>query len=96
MGLDAQKRKDLLAQVMTANEMNDYLKSDTLSFLSENQLLSVMQKVFKPNNSFTMLKKNGGWCTACFPGSYQDQMAQKKVVLSNTEEKCVKILLSLL
>lgn len=77
-GIDTPKRKDLLAQVMTANEMNDYLKSDTLSFLSENQLLSVMQSFQTQQQLCDAKKINGGWCTACFSGSYQDQMAQKK------------------
>lgn len=77
-GIDTPKRQDLLAQVMTANEMNDYLKSNTLSFLSEKQLLKVMQKFQKNTPNENSFQENGGWCTACFTGNYQDEIAQQK------------------
>ena len=74
-GIDTPKRKELLADKLSLNEMNDYLKSDSLGFLSEEQLLSVMNQP-DPQN------KNKGeksqWCTACFSGKYQDKTAQEK------------------
>lgn len=77
-GIDTPKRQDLLAQVMTENEMNDYLKSDTLAFLSENQLLTVMQSFQQQQNEQPDPKtQTSGWCIACFSGQYQDQVAQK-------------------
>ncbi|WP_186648875.1 amidophosphoribosyltransferase [Fluviispira vulneris] len=84
-GIDTPKRKELLAQRMTPNEMNDYLKSDSLGFLSEESLLSVMndfqnKNKYKVTNFFHEEKSessNGGWCTACFSGIYQDITAQK-------------------
>lgn len=63
-GIDTPKRKELLAEKLTVSEMNDYLKSDSLAFLSEEQLLSVM-------------KEDKEFCTACFSGHYQDKTAQQ-------------------
>lgn len=62
-GIDTPKRKELLAEKLSAVEMNEYLKSDSLEFLSENELLGVMGV--------------SEWCTACFSGKYQDKTAQK-------------------
>lgn len=61
-GIDTPKRKELLAEKLTLLEMNEYLKSDSLEFLTESELLHVM--------------KNGEFCTSCFSGSYQDKTAQ--------------------
>ncbi|MES2615263.1 MAG: amidophosphoribosyltransferase [Bdellovibrionota bacterium] len=69
-GIDTPKRKELLAEKLTVSEMNDYLKSDSLAFLSESQLLNVMQEK-------TQDPKTAGWCTACFSGNYQDKVAQQ-------------------
>jgi amidophosphoribosyltransferase len=77
-GIDTPKRKELLAQIMTPLEMNGYLKSDTLEFLSENQLLEVMQKFQRTSSPKKNEEMNGGWCTACFSGNYQDEIAQEK------------------
>ncbi|MBX9837605.1 amidophosphoribosyltransferase [Silvanigrella sp.] len=77
-GIDTPKRKELLAQVMTSLEMNEYLKSNTLEFLSENQLLQVMQSFQTSSLNKKEESLNGGWCTACFSGNYQDEIAQKK------------------
>jgi glutamine phosphoribosylpyrophosphate amidotransferase len=63
---------------MTSLEMNEYLKSNTLEFLSENQLLQVMQSFQTSSLNKKEESLNGGWCTACFSGNYQDEIAQKK------------------
>ncbi|APJ03396.1 amidophosphoribosyltransferase [Silvanigrella aquatica] len=77
-GIDTPKRKELLAQIMTPLEMNDHLKSETLAFLSEEQLIAVMQKFQQKPTLQKEEKENGGWCTACFTGNYQDEIAQTK------------------
>src|SRR5262249_17461324 len=84
-GIDTPRRKELLAQKMDLQEMNDYLKSDTLGFLSEAQLIAVMQKFQNQKNKDPTYFENGGWCTACFSGRYQDRFAQQSVPL--TEEQ---------
>jgi amidophosphoribosyltransferase len=62
-GIDTPKKQELLAQKMNLNEMQDYLKVNSLDFLKEDLLLKIM--------------KNHEYCTACFNGSYQDKTSQK-------------------
>lgn len=69
-GIDTPHRRDLLAQrVPSIAGMNDFLRSDSLAFLSEAQLLKVVSE-----NNTTLPER---FCTACFSGSYQDSFAQK-------------------
>lgn len=76
-GIDTPKRKELLAQTIEIDEMNSFLSSKTLDFLSENQLLNILKK-FQTSGSPKHKEKSDGWCTACFSGNYQDKIAQRK------------------
>lgn len=71
-GIDTPKRKELLAQQLSLEDMNRFLKSTTLAFLSQTQLLNVMQKL-SPSTLCNSKSKNGGWCVSCFSGEYQKQ-----------------------
>ena len=76
-GIDTPKRKELLANKLTTTEMCDFLKANSLAFLSEDELIGVMTKVSK---------EKSGWCTSCFSGNYQDKGAQKLGCLEKLEE----------
>ena len=69
-GIDTPKRKELLAQKMTAAEMSEFLKADSLGFLSQENLVKAMGESLKKE------KSNCGFCTSCFTGDYQDSCAQ--------------------
>jgi amidophosphoribosyltransferase len=76
-GIDTPKRKELLAQRMTLEEMRDYLRADSLAFLSETQLLNVLEENYAETHRIRVLEKpKSHFCTACFSGCYQDNVAQ--------------------
>ncbi len=76
-GIDTPKRKELLAEKLAIKDMNDYLKSDSLEFLSEEELLKVMNLPSLNLNKKQNINENKEWCTACFSGNYQDKTAQQ-------------------
>lgn len=81
-GIDTPKRKDLLAQRMDTAAMRDFLRADSLAFLSQEALLRVLQN---PTQSFSSQgnpldtatgNTRRGFCVSCFTGVYQDAHAQ--------------------
>jgi amidophosphoribosyltransferase len=57
-GIDTDTQDQLIASKMTIDEINDYVGSDTLAYISYDGLLNSVKG------------DNPGYCTACFSGSY--------------------------
>ena len=80
-GIDTPKRKELLAQKMSLEEVKDYLRADSLAFLSTESMVNVLAQ----NSGVLGLRK--GFCTSCFSGKYQDTYAQTAGNPEYQEEK---------
>lgn len=74
-GIDTPKRKELLAQNLSIDEMVQTLKCDSLAFLAEEELLGVMADTVSAKADLPPAAHP--WCTACFSGRYQDAVAQQ-------------------
>jgi len=68
-GIDTPKRKELLAQKLEVSEMRDFLRADSLAFLSVDAMLDVVDA-----QGASGARK--GFCVSCFTGKYQDEHAQ--------------------
>jgi amidophosphoribosyltransferase len=90
-GIDTPKRKDLLAQRMELGQMRDFLRADSLAFLSKDAMLSVMQEAQASLEAASQTRLQGpscdrgnlresrqGFCVSCFTGTYQDAHAQEQ------------------
>lgn len=62
-GIDTPQKKDLISQRMNVSKLQDYLKLDSLAFLSEHGLGAVLGKL--------------DTCTSCFTGRYNDALSQQ-------------------
>lgn len=72
-GIDTPKRRDLLAQQMTLEEMCDELHCDSLAYLDLETLHSLSLPSHKSNEG------TSGFCDSCFSGAYADSFAQKRL-----------------
>jgi amidophosphoribosyltransferase len=73
-GIDTPKRRELLAQTMTLDEMRAYLGADSLAFLNESTLVKVMTTGLECEKDAP-----SQWCISCFNGRYQDRYANQAV-----------------
>jgi amidophosphoribosyltransferase len=80
-GIDTPKRRELLAQTMTLDEMRDFLGADSLAFLSKDSLVRVMGQGLDGEPQAT-----SQWCIACFNGEYQDPYASRTMGMQDAPE----------
>lgn len=78
-GIDTPKRRELLAQSFSDEEMRAFLGADSLAFLNEDTLVRVMDNGLAAATAAIACapEQNRNWCTSCFSGQYQDEFAQK-------------------
>jgi amidophosphoribosyltransferase len=77
-GIDTPKRRELLAQTFTDDEMRAFLGADSLVFLREETLVHVMDHGLEAATAaIACAPKCKNWCTSCFSGNYQDEFAQQ-------------------
>lgn len=78
-GIDTPKRRELLAQSFTDEEMRAFLGADSLAFLREDTLVRVMDNGLAAATAAVACapEQNRNWCTSCFSGKYQDEFAQR-------------------
>lgn len=72
-GIDTPKRRELLAQQMTLDQMRDELRCDTLAYLDIETLHELALPQHKASDDAS------GFCDSCFSGKYPDQFAQKRL-----------------
>tara|TARA_A100001037_G_scaffold278983_1_gene280381 strand:- start:24381 stop:25817 length:1437 start_codon:yes stop_codon:yes gene_type:complete len=77
MGVDMASREELIASNKSIKEIKDYIKCDSLGYLSVENLLKVVAN------------KSGGFCDACFTGNYPVpvQLEMTKLSLEHTEAR---------
>jgi amidophosphoribosyltransferase len=71
-GIDTPTRSELVAASHTVDEINTYVTSDSLAYLSHE---GMMQAVGSPAES-----PGKGYCSACFTGSYPVALGQSELV----------------
>ena len=72
-GVDTPKKEELIASKMSVEEIKNYLLVDSLFFLSEESLMKsvqVSQEDLQENINPSNIKKENGFCSACFTGNY--------------------------
>jgi amidophosphoribosyltransferase len=72
-GIDTPKRRELLAQQMTLDQMCDELRCDTLAYLD----IETLHELALPQHKTS--DEASGFCDSCFSGKYQDQFAPKRL-----------------
>ena len=65
MGINIPTREELIANVMSPEELAKFLGADSLVYLSVDGLLSAVRKSIQTRSS-----KPPGHCTACLTGDY--------------------------
>jgi len=63
-GIDTPTRSELIASSHTIEEINQYITSDTLSYLSRERMIEAVHSVRKPGGVAS------GYCDACWSGDY--------------------------
>jgi len=69
-GVDTPNNEGLIANSLSVDEINKYISSDTLGYLS---LKGIMESVDRCNEN----KSKTGFCNACFTGNYPEQLVDK-------------------
>jgi amidophosphoribosyltransferase len=73
-GIDTPIREELIASSLDAVEINKYITSDTLGYLS-------LEGVMKAVESYKALEGKEDFCDACFTGNYPVEITDSKVKL---------------
>ena len=76
MGVDMASRDELIASNKSIEEIQEYIKCDSLGYLSVDNLLKVADS------------NSGGFCDACFTGNYPVpvQLEMTKLSLEEPEQ----------
>jgi amidophosphoribosyltransferase len=72
-GIDTPKRRDLLAQQMTLEQMRENLHVDSLAYLATETLHNMALPAHKSGQG------KSGFCDSCFSGNYCDSFAQRRL-----------------
>jgi amidophosphoribosyltransferase len=64
-GIDTSQREELIAARKTVSEIQAFIGADSLSFLDEEEMLSVFG---------VQGKEHHGFCNACFTGNYPTEI----------------------
>ena len=73
-GVDTPIREELIASSLNVEEINKYITSDTLGYLS-------LEGVIKAVESYKALEGKENFCDACFTGNYPVEITDSKVKL---------------
>lgn len=73
-GVDTPIREELIASSLNVEEINKYITSDTLGYLS-------LEGVMKAVESYKTLEGKESFCDACFTGNYPVEITDSKVKL---------------
>ncbi|MER3445857.1 MAG: amidophosphoribosyltransferase [Candidatus Dadabacteria bacterium] len=73
-GVDTPIREELIASSLNVEEINKYITSDTLGYLS-------LEGVMKALESYKTLEGKESFCDACFTGNYPVEITDSKVKL---------------
>jgi amidophosphoribosyltransferase len=73
-GVDTPIREELIASSLDVEEINKYITSDTLGYLS-------LEGVMKAVESYKALEGKENFCDACFTGNYPVEITDSKVKL---------------
>jgi amidophosphoribosyltransferase len=73
-GVDTPIREELIASSLDVEEINKYITSDTLGYLS-------LEGVMKAVESYKTLEGKENFCDACFTGNYPVEITDSKVKL---------------
>ncbi len=73
-GVDTPTREELIASSLNVEEINKYITSDTLGYLS-------LEGVMKAVESYKTLEGKESFCDACFTGNYPVEITDSKVSL---------------
>ncbi|MGH7800879.1 MAG: amidophosphoribosyltransferase [Thermodesulfobacteriota bacterium] len=77
-GVDTPIREELIASSLDVEEINKYITSDTLGYLS-------LEGVTKAVESYKGLDGKEGFCDACFTGNYPVEITDSKVQLKQLQ-----------
>ncbi|MGE5443394.1 MAG: amidophosphoribosyltransferase [Ignavibacteriales bacterium] len=73
-GVDTPIREELIASSLNVEEINKYITSDTLGYLS-------LEGVIKAVESYKALEGKENFCDACFTGNYPVEITDSKIKL---------------
>jgi amidophosphoribosyltransferase len=73
-GVDTPTRDELIASSLNVEEINKYITSDTLGYLS-------LEGVMKAVENYRILEGKENFCDACFTGNYPVEITDSKVKL---------------
>ncbi len=71
-GIDTPTQEDLIANSLSIAEINDYITSDSLGYLSLEGVLGAIRK-------YGEIRDNEGFCDACFTGNYPVEITDAKL-----------------
>lgn len=77
-GIDTPVRDELIANSLDVNEINNYITSDSLGYLS-------MDGVLKAIGNYRKLEENETFCDACFTGNYPVEITDLKLNLEQLD-----------
>jgi amidophosphoribosyltransferase len=77
-GVDTPIREELIASSLDVEEINKYLTSDSLGYLS-------LEGVMKAVESYKGLDGNEGFCDACFTGNYPVEITDSKIEIKQLQ-----------
>ena len=70
-GIDTPIEKELIANTLNIEEINNYITSDTLGYISVEGMLKAVK-------GYTPFEGKGNYCLACFDGNYPVQVSDNK------------------
>lgn len=73
-GIDTPIKEELIANSLNVEEINKYITSDTLGYLS-------LEGVMKAADSYKSQEEKNGFCDACFTGNYPVEITDTKTKL---------------
>ena len=71
-GVDTPIKEELIANSLNVEEINKYITSDSLGYLS-------LEGVMKAVENYKALGENDSFCDACFTGNYPVEITDSKV-----------------
>jgi amidophosphoribosyltransferase len=71
-GVDTPIKEELIANSLNVEEINKYITSDTIGYLS-------LEGVMKAVENYKALGENDSFCDACFTGNYPVEITDSKV-----------------
>ncbi|HEX3035369.1 MAG TPA: amidophosphoribosyltransferase [Thermodesulfobacteriota bacterium] len=71
-GIDTPIKEELIANSLSVEEINKYITSDTLGYLS-------LEGVMKAATNYKVQEGTNGFCNACFTGNYPIEITDSKI-----------------